>query len=100
MSRKGNKQDEVPDCLDAVSHTLQNDETYIIGGRGAGPAISSTRQEALGFYAALAIQQPQNIGIDNKGLVLRGRTLLKARGVLGNRGVCKTMEMFGKMLSL
>ena len=83
LSRQGSKDEEVPNLLDDVSHTVQNDDIYIIGGHGAGPAISSTRQEALGFYAALAIQKPQNIGIDNKGVVLRGTKLLKTRGRSG-----------------
>ena len=69
LCREGNKNEEIPASLNEVSHTLRDDGNYIIGGHAAGPAISSTRQEALAFYAALAIQKPQNFGIDNKGVV-------------------------------
>ena len=80
MCREGNKSEEIPATLNEVSHTLRDDENYIIGGHVAGPAISSTRQEALAFYVALAIQKPQNLGIDNKGVVLRGTKLLRTNG--------------------
>ena len=46
-----------------------------------GPALSSTRQEAIAWYAALALNRPQNTGIDNAAVVKRGTKLIAAKGV-------------------
>ena len=77
------------------AHVTETEHGVIAGGQTNGPALSSARQEAIGWYAGLAIQKAQNVAIDNSAVVQRATELLRARGRCKNHGAYSQMEMSG-----
>ena len=69
----------VEEALRGAAHTEEKDEGCIAYGQAMGPALSSTRAEAIGIYAALAIPGPLHIKLDNAGVVNRGNKLLPGK---------------------
>ena len=69
----------VEEALRGAAHTEQKAEGCVAYGQAMGPALSSTRAEAIGIYAALAIPGPLHIKLDNAGVVKRGNKLLAGR---------------------
>ena len=82
--------------LVTYAHCLQKEGGLLTYGQGCGPAMSSARREALGLYAALAVEGARNIGIDNASVVLRATELLRRHGNSPSRVGYKTMETSGR----
>ena len=55
--------------LQDVATTQRHLNGWMAYGATAGPALSSTRQEAIALYAGLSLQGPQHFGVDNAAVV-------------------------------
>ena len=45
-------------------------------GQSLGPALSSTRQEAIAIYASVALPGPRHCGVDNQSAINRANEIL------------------------
>ena len=76
-------QADLGDSLQEVAHSRTMPEGVQAYGQLLGPALSSTRAEAIGLYAGLALPGAHHFGVDNRGAVGRANQIL--RGHMGGK---------------